>query len=375
MRIRRDRIERAQERIRAEGLVGLMIMNHDDYRYFFGADRSQPRAIIPFDGPPVLIAFAGEEPELRRAIGDGGIEIFTHVGEQIGDVIKAFQGIVQRAGPPPAGAKPRVGMQMWFETPAFLVDLFRRVNPRIELVESDPVMDPLRGVKDPGEIDRMREAQRIAARGMDLVRGMLGPGVRPREIAIEVLHAMQRAGADGTSTPIYVNAGIQTCMLHGGVSPDPLAAGDPVVIDLTPRVDGYCANLARTFVLGEPAPDCTRLLDAYAAIRAAVLAALRPGATVKDLDARGKEVAAAHGLDARYVEGITHGIGLRFEETPAPTIRRPHRNLPIGEGMTVTIGHTILALPGVAGVRHEDVYRVGPAGAEALHPYPVEPVV
>ena len=72
---------------------------------------------------------------------------------------------------------------------------------------------------------------------------------------------------------------------------------------------------------------------------------------------------------------IGHGIGLRFEETPASTIIPPHRNIPLRDGMTVTIGHTILAIPGFGGVRHEDVYRVTPAGGEILVPYPIAPVV
>jgi Xaa-Pro aminopeptidase len=75
------------------------------------------------------------------------------------------------------------------------------------------------------------------------------------------------------------------------------------------------------------------------------------------------------------VNGIGHGIGLRFEETPASTIIPPHRNIPLRDGMTVTIGHTILAIPGFGGVRHEDVYRVTPAAGEVLVLYPIAPVV
>jgi hypothetical protein len=47
MNIRFDRIEQAQVLMRQHGLLGIMVMNHDDYRYFFGTDRTQPRAIIP----------------------------------------------------------------------------------------------------------------------------------------------------------------------------------------------------------------------------------------------------------------------------------------------------------------------------------------
>jgi Xaa-Pro aminopeptidase len=266
-------------------------------------------------------------------------------------------------------------MQLWFETPAFLVDLFRRVNPEVELVSSDPVMDPLRAVKEPDELALMTEAQRIAGLGMDRARELLRPGVTAQEIATEAMYTMMRAGAARTSTPIYVNFGAETCMLHGWLSPRPLGADELAVIDLTPQVDGYCANLARTFLLGTPDERQRSLLDAYAEVIPAVRDAMRPGATVAGLDDRAGEVLRRHGLDTYQVAGIGHGLGLRFEETPASTIIPPHRNVPLREGMTITIGHTILAIPGVGGVRHEDVYRVTPSGGAFLSPYPIEPVV
>ena len=111
------------------------------------------------------------------------------------------------------------------------------------------------------------------------------------------------------------------------------------------------------------------------AVIAVVRDAMRPGATVADLDALAGEVLGGRGLGDHHVNGIGHGIGLRFEETPASTIIPPHRNLPLREGMTVTIGHTILAIPGFGGVRHEDVHRVTLAGGELLAPYPIDPVV
>jgi Xaa-Pro aminopeptidase len=151
--------------------------------------------------------------------------------------------------------------------------------------------------------------------------------------------------------------------------------GDLVVIDLTPVVDGYCANLARTFVLGEPDARQRSLLDAYEELIPVVRDAMRPGATVAHLDACAGEVLREHGLAEYQVNGIGHGLGLRFEETPASTIIPPHRNIPLREGMTVTIGHTILAIPGFGGVRYEDVYRVTPSGGEIMAPYPIAPVV
>jgi len=210
---------------------------------------------------------------------------------------------------------------------------------------------------------------------MDRARALLRDGATAHEIATETVYAMMRAGAARTSTPVYVNVGRETCMLHGWVSPRPMRTGDLVVIDLTPVVDGYCSNLARTFVLGEPDERQGNLLDAYRALIAVVRDAMRPGVTVAELDAHAGSVLRDHGLGDYHVNGIGHGLGLRFEETPASTIIPPHRNIPLREGMTVTIGHTILAIPGLGGVRHEDVYRVTPTGGEILVPYPIDPVV
>ncbi len=387
MNVRHDRIARVQARMHEQGLVAIVILNHDDYRYLFGADRYQPRAIIPVQGPPTIIAFTGEEPEIRASLAAqagtstapgtgrvGEVLVFGSVGGQIHDVVGMLHELVERVGPPPSG-RPKVGIQMWFDTPAFLVELFRKVNPGIEVVSSDPVMDPLRMVKDDGELALMTEAQRIAGVGMDRARELLRPGVTAREIAIEAGYTMMRAGAEGTSTPIFVTFGIETCMLHGRVSPEPLRAGELVVIDLTPRVEGYCANLARTFVLGEPSERQQALLDAYAELIPAARDAMRPGATVGDMDRAVGEVLARRDLAQHHVQGIGHGLGLRFEETPASTILPPHKGVPLREGMTMTIGHTVLAIPGFGGVRHEDVYRVTDAGGGLLHSYPIDPVL
>ncbi len=381
MNVRHDRIARVQAGMRDEGLVAIVIVNHDDYRYLFGTDRVQPRAIIPVEGPPTLIAFAGEEPEIRAALAEAGkdapggeVLVFGSVGGQIHEVVGLLRDLVARIGHPEA-ERPKVGMQMWFETPAFLVELFRKVNPGIEVVSSDPVMDPLRMIKDAGELTLMAESQRVAGIGMDRARELLRPGVTAHQIATEVTYALMRAGAERTSTPIYVTFGIETCMLHGRLSPNPLRRGDLAVVDLTPQVQGYCSNLARTFVVGEPDETQGALLDAYAELIPAVRAALRPGATVGTLDDVVGAVLERRDLAPHHVHGIGHGLGLRFEETPASTIIPPHRNVPLRDGMVMTIGHTVLAIPGVGGVRHEDSYRVTPSGGVPLCPYPIDPVV
>jgi Xaa-Pro aminopeptidase len=135
---------------------------------------------------------------------------------------------------------------------------------------------------------------------------------------------------------------------------------------------GYCANLARTLVIGQPDKRQQNLLDAYLEIIPAVQKALKPGVTVGRLDRISREICIQHGLEEYHLKGISHGIGLRFEETPASTILPRHSSVKLREDMAVTIGHTILAIPGFGGVRFEDIYRVTPQGGEILVDYPMD---
>ena len=376
MKINQMRLEKAQLLMREQGLIGLMIMNRDDYRYFFGDIRVQPRAIIPAFGDPIFICFKAEEDEITNALGDQQVKVFGHVGEQMSNVSKTFRSLAADFPDklaPIAGQPLKVGMQMWFGTPAFLVDLFRKLNPQIELVPSDPVMDELRMVKDPDEIRLLAQAQEIAGLGMDRLRDMLQPGRTGQQMAPEVLYQMMKAGASGTSTPMHINSGIRSCWIHGLVDEKPIQEGDLVVANLTPQLRGYCANLARTFVIGEPDERQRSLIETYQEMIAATREAMLPGVTVGRLDRIGREICEKNGLGDYHLKGISHGIGLRFEETPAPTILPHHSNVKLRENMVMSIGHTILAVPGLGGVRFEDLYRVTPRGGEILFDYPREP--
>jgi Xaa-Pro dipeptidase len=374
MRINYDRLRKAQQLMKENGMVGIMIMNYDDYRYFFGDIRVQPRAIIPAEGEPVFIIMSSEEEEMRSLIPDAQIKVSSHVGEQMANVRKTFLSLYENPPkgivPPPDG-RLRIGMQMWFHTPAFLVEMFRKTNSQAVLVPSDPVMDKLRMVKDPDEIELMRKAQFIAAAGMMKAKEMLKPGITGHEIATEVIYTMMKNGAEGTSTPIHINIGLQSNWVHGKVSNDPVKEGDMVVIDLTPQFEGYCANLARTYVVGTPNDMQKKLIDTYKEIHEATRQTIRPGITVYDLDQLGKEICTKRGFEQYHLKGISHGIGLRFEENPASTIIPAHSKTKLEENMTVTVGHTVLAVPGVGGVRFEDVCRVTKSGGEILHSFPL----
>lgn len=92
--LNQDRLAMAQERMRARDIDAYMVLTHDDYIYFFGEDRFQPRAIIPAVGPPIVVTFQGEEDEVRASLGVGDVRVFGTVGQQIKDVV----GVMRQMG-------------------------------------------------------------------------------------------------------------------------------------------------------------------------------------------------------------------------------------------------------------------------------------
>ena len=93
---------------------------------------------------------------------------------------------------------------------------------------------------------------------------------------------------------------------------------------------------------------------------------------MRDVDAAAKKVAIDVGFGEYYVAGISHSIGLSFEETPAPTIHPGDAGIQIREGMTVTVGHPVLSVPGTGGVRLEDTFHISSGIAELLTNFPAE---
>ena len=350
--LNRDRLQQAQARMRERNIDAYLILTHDDYIYFFGEDRFQPRAVIPANGPPIVVTFQGEEAEVRESIGVDDVKIFGTVGQQIKDVVGTMREMAGNNG------SMTVGVQMWFNTPAFLLNLFQRANPKIKVVDIAPVMDELRLVKDEEEVRLIQEAARIAAVGMNTAAQWLRPGISENEVGAEIEYAMRKAGGHGVATPVFVNSGIRSGWLHGTASDKLVEEGDLVVVDVIPRYQGYCANLSRTFVIGPPTAKQQELFDVYCRAQTAGISAVKPGARNGDIDAAARNVFTDAGFGEFYIPGISHSIGLDFEEKPRPTIHPADFSFQLVDGMTLTVGHSVLSVPGIGGVRQEDTFHL-----------------
>jgi Xaa-Pro aminopeptidase len=234
--------------------------------------------------------------------------------------------------------------------------------PGSSLVATAGLVEDLRAVKDPGEIARIRAACSIADRALAEVRPTLLDRPTEREFARELDHRMRTLGATDTSFETIVASGPNGARPHHRPSDRTVVEGDLVVIDFGALVDGYCSDMTRTFVVGEPTPIQQRMLDVVTASQAAGVAAVAAGVAASAVDAACRSVIDEAGWGDAFTHGTGHGVGLDIHE--APRVARTST-------ATLVPGHIVTVEPGVyleqhGGVRVEDTVVVTEGGAEPL---------
>ena len=232
------------------------------------------------------------------------------------------------------------------------------------------VPDVLRQVKTAQEITCIREACRIADLSAEHIRRFIQPGLSEREIAAELEWFMRRQGAEKASFDTIVASGWRGALPHGKASDKRVEAGEFITLDFGAQCQGYCSDMTRTFWIPDAgAAEESVLFSVYqtvlAAQRAAV-AAIRPGRPCHEVDAAARQVIADAGYGDCFGHNTGHAIGIEVHENPRFS---PTDTTELMAGMLLTVEPGIY-LPGLGGVRIEDVVLVTPDGGEVLYNMP-----
>ena len=231
----------------------------------------------------------------------------------------------------------------------------------VELVPAPGIIEALRRVKDPGEVDAIAAASRLADEVFEWVaeRGLAGRA--EREVALAAEARMRELGAE-PAFPAIVAAGPNGAQPHAEPGAREVAAGEMVVIDMGAKLDGYCSDGTRTFASGEVDATSREVYELVLAAQLASLDALRAGVGGAEADAVSREPIAAAGHGEHYGHGLGHGVGLEVHE--APRLGKTSEDTLV-EGDVVTVEPGIY-LPGRFGVRIEDLVVVGAGGVRNL---------
>ena len=172
------------------------------------------------------------------------------------------------------------------------------------------LLDGMRLVKDPSELDTMRRAAQISAgahiRAMQLSARMLreGKDVREYHLDAELLHEFRRHGSQYPAYGSIVAAGANACVLHYRADTAPIRDGELVLIDAGCELDGYASDITRTFPAnGRYTGPQRALYDLVLASQQAAVAATRSGARFTDPHEASVKVLAQGMLDLGLLDG------------------------------------------------------------------------
>ncbi|KRA59167.1 X-Pro dipeptidase [Caulobacter sp. Root655] len=351
------RLERARILTAALGADALLVGAGASLRYFtgvpWGATERLVALLLPRRGRPIMVCPAFELGSLQA---DLKIEADIRLWQEhdspaalVGRALSEIDADVLALDP---------------AAPFSLFSALDKAAPSLRALDATPVIDGCRALKSPAELALMRYAKAVTLDVHRRAAAMLAPGIAASAVKRFIDAAHRAAGADGGSTFCAVQFDRATAYPHGLPGDQTLREGELVLIDTGCQVEGYNADITRTYVFGEPGDEHRRIWDIEHEAQAAAFAAVRPGLPCEAIDEAARQVLQRYGLGPDYaLPGLPHrtghGIGLSIHEGPY-LVRGD--STPLAPGMCFS-NEPMIVVPDRFGVRLEDHFHVTEDGA------------
>lgn len=302
-----------------------------DFRYWEQAEREAP-------GFTLFRTQGFLEKWLPSLLGEANLSGKKKLGFPPGDItVASYQAMKKALDSLPAGERPR-------------------------LLAAPPIVEELRAVKDPEELELIRRAVALGDEAFQAVAARIEPGWTERQVAWELEKYAREHGAEGMSFETIVAAGPWGAMPHAQPRDRPIQAGEPIVIDMGVRVGGYCSDLTRTIVVGQADGRFRRVYDIVLTAQLTAEELVRAGMKGEEAHLLAHSVIAEAGYGENFGHGLGHGVGLQIHESPR--LAKASRD-ELRPGMVVTIEPGIY-IPGWGGVRIEDMVVIENGKAQVL---------
>lgn len=334
----------------AEGLDALLVTSLPNIRYLTGFSGSAGLLLV-HDGDLLLVTDFRYQEQAEAEV-DGAARVVV-------ERTSAWERLFREAGAGPVGTIGYEAHALSARDAERLGVLAKgwRWRAAPELVER------LRVRKSTAEVAAMRAAARLAGAALAATLEQVRPGLTEREIAGALEAELRRLGSENHPFPTIVASGPRTAWPHARTSGRAVARGEWLLLDFGAQVDGYCADITRTVIVGARATDAQRTL--YELVRDAQRTArerIRAGMPAREADALARDLIAGRGFGDAFGHSLGHGLGLEVHE--APRLSRTNADpLPIDAVVTIEPG---IYLAGQGGVRLEDDVHLAAEGPVLL---------
>jgi len=342
------RLEKIREAIAAEGLDGLLVTQPENRRYLSGFTGSAGVLLITADAAIIATDFRYYEQVEREC------PLFT-----LAKIKDKFTTLL-----PELLAETGV-KKLGFESEHLTVaqyEEWQKAAEGVEWVPTKGMVEKLRMVKEPGELEAIRKAVALADEAFAHICEFIRPGMTEKEVAWELEAYMRQRGAEKLAFDIIVASGPNGALPHARASDRVIQEGEPIVMDLGCVVNGYCSDLTRTVVLGEPSERFQEIYGIVLKAQEEAERRIKAGMSGKEADALARQVIEEAGYGENFGHGLGHGVGLAVHEKPTAN-KLSEDILEAGAVITVEPG---IYIPGWGGVRIEDMVVVREDGVEVL---------
>ena len=257
--------------------------------------------------------------------------------------------------------------RLGFEAHALPYAQFEQLGAgELELVPRTGLVEALRAVKDEDEITAIRHAALAAERAFEALTAETWIGHSERELAWRLRQLMHAHGVDHLSFDTLVLTGTNGSRPHGEPGDTIVDSGTLVTVDWGARLEGYCSDCTRTLATGAIPRELQRAYDACLEAQLAAVEGIKPGMTGAEADKLARDVITSAGFGGNFGHGLGHGVGMAIHETPRLSADSQDV-LAVGHVLTIEPG---IYLPGIGGMRIEDLAVVREDGVELLTSFP-----
>jgi Xaa-Pro aminopeptidase len=269
-----------------------------------------------------------------------------------------FDAIAERKLVP---SRTRIGFESQYLSLAEFQNL-KALMPGRRFVPTTSIVEDLAAIKDREELESIRTAVQITDRVFTKVLSSVRPGVRECDLAAEISYWHRKYGAEGDAFEPIVAGGPRGALPHAHATSSSVKRGDTVVLDIGCRFRGYNSDMTRTIAVGEPPRELKKIYRIVFDAQRKAIAVARKGQPARIVDGVARAYIRKCGYGRFFTHSLGHGLGIDVHE-PLRLSSRSTAVLQTGNVVTVEPG---VYIPGVGGVRLEDVIVVTDDGCEVL---------
>jgi len=336
-----NRLQKLRQRFAEKEIDAILISQPENRYYLSGFDGSAGYLLITPQHTILATDFRYLEQARTQA---PDYELFQITG----DIEGWFPKLVAELNP------RRLGFETQHVTFALyrrLTDVLNKVSSRLRLVPVDGLVESLRAIKEPEEIELITKAVEISDSAFEYIEDRIHVGMSERELAWEIEKFMREKGSQTIPFDVIVASGHNSALPHAKSSQRAIGSGEPVIIDIGARHEGYSSDLTRTICPGSPDTTFSKIYDTVLGAQLAAMAIIKEGMSGGQVDHLARTVIEETGYGKAFGHGLGHGIGLAPHELPR---LGPDSSDQLADGMVFTIEPGIY-LAGWGGVRIEDV--------------------